>query len=1270
MSASGKTAWLSQGFEELLHGPAPRDYDVIIVGSGYGGAIAAAGLAGCVRQEGGREVPVSVCVLERGREYLSGMLPSRLAELPAHVRGGLFDIRAGADVSAVLASGLGGGSLINAAVMEEPRPAMLRDWPAGVSEDLFGGCYDEARKILGAKDRTIGQHPKGKPQKLLAFESLAPGRVREAGISIGVRDEHNQAGVRLGECKRCGDCATGCNHGSKNSLDVNLLASAAHSGAAIFSGATVLGIARGAGEKWEVSVVHTDERLRKRETAPALLSARKLILAAGTYGSTELLLRARKAGLPVSHQVGRRFSTNGDAIAVVYDQEVAVNAVADESQRAEQRRVGPTITGMLDLRDRWRRRHRCVIQEIAIPGPLRRVFEETVTTMKVLHELADADRTAHGPGEPAQDPCAVDAAAINRTSAFVMMGDDGAGGRLELGPENAVRVKWPEVKDDPLFESQIAALRHLAAGAGPRARVLPNPLWQLLPESMQFLVGGERGPVLTVHPLGGCPMGANAAEGAVDHLGRVFDAADARGERTLPGLVVMDGAIVRNALGINPALTIAALALRATGRLREAWGFTRGPLKPPAPRERPLFRAPAAPEAARPTEIEIVERMSGEAVLRSREGGEVQCMVELTLRFEKHTVAGLIVPHEGAAVPMARTLRVREGEMRIFRKAQWDAWRRRGEPEERLAGIAEVRAALAGRLTLLHREPSAYAERRCRALWAWVWNRGLRDSWQAFAGGEGRKGRTRGSALWTLPQRVRGAIALASRAGEVRLLEYCLPLASDAWSRKDTPIDTAEFRAGATIEGAKRLTYARRANPWRQLMRMHLSRFPGLSRGAPALDLDPKYLAAKGVPLFKLAGQNDQVGALADVISIGAYFLRLLINVHVWSFRAPDTPAPRKLERLPSEEGIPGRLPRPKVEDLPAGKVQIRLTGYLQPCERQGVPLLLIHGYSASGTTFAHHAVKPNMAEYFFGKGREVWIVDLRTSSGLKTATEHWKFEDAALADIPAAVEWICRERRTQWVDVFAHCMGAAMFSMAVLDKGSSLSRRVRKAVLSQIAPVVVMSPANIFRGYAMRYLRHMLPFEGYRFRVDPAGGVGQQLIDRLLATLPYPEEEFDVENPPWPPWRRTPFAGTRHRMDALYGRDFSLADRRGRPLLADAVLEHIDDLFGPLSIETVSQAIHFARTELVTSHEGRNVFVLPARIADKWTFPTMSIHGEDNGLADVATLHRFRSAFREEADVEVATHAFAGFGHQDSLIGKDAEKTFEVVHRFFEGEK
>jgi cholesterol oxidase len=476
----------------------------------------------------------------------------------------------------------------------------------------------------------------------------------------------------------------------------------------------------------------------------------------------------------------------------------------------------------------------------------------------------------------------------------------------------------------------------------------------------------------------------------------------------------------------------------------------------------------------------------------------------------------------------------------------------------------------------------------------------------------------------------------------------------------------------------KTVTYERRANPWRQLMELRLDAFPGRAQGGGRLELDLKHLAEEGVPLLKIVEQNDQVGALADLAALVAYVLRLLLGTHVWSLRRPEPPRAREPQRLP--RGIPGRLPEPDVHELALGllpnglPVRVRLTRYRPRHPRWNRPVVMIHGYSASGTTFAHRAVKPNMAEYFYRRGRDVWLVDLRTSSGMPTARHPWRFEQAALEDLPAAFDLICRESGADSLDVFAHCMGSAMFGMAVLAPPQAGDRfhaerrrfpgRVHRAVLSQIAPVVVMSPANIFRGYAMSYLRHILPFAGYEFRPSADPGMYEQVFDRLLATLPYPKEEFDAENRFWP-WRTLRFVGTRHRMDALYGRDFSLASRRGRALLSDEVLEHIDDLFGPLSIDTVAQAIHFARCEVITNAAGRNEYVLPDNLLERWTFPTLSIHGEENGLADVATLERFRRKCREYAGIDIAVRAFPGFGHQDSLIGKRAPEVFSAVFDF-----
>ena len=309
--------------------------------------------------------------------------------------------------------------------------------------------------------------------------------------------------------------------------------------------------------------------------------------------------------------------------------------------------------------------------------------------------------------------------------------------------------------------------------------------------------------------------------------------------------------------------------------------------------------------------------------------------------------------------------------------------------------------------------------------------------------------------------------------------------------------------------------------------------------------------------------------AIADLASVGVYFLRLLMCIHVWSFRKPDPANPGEPQRLP---GIVKGLPEPLISEivvakLPDGRpVKARLTRYARPASTRP-PILLIPGYSASGTTFAHPALDPHMAGFLFERGRDVWILDMRTSAGMPTARMPWAFEDVALADIPAAVNfiWHATEKQRELgvgkdkarkIDVFAHCMGSVMFSMALLARPGSgepyfnereaLPSRIGRVVLSQIGPVVVFTPANIFRAYMMGYLRAFLPLTNYEFRIGPAPSLTDQLIDRALAAMPYPESEFKIENPWWP-CKRTPWVGSRHRMDALYGRDFNVENMSSR---------------------------------------------------------------------------------------------------------------------------
>lgn len=519
-AAPPQARWLGEGWESVLHGMRSGELepdeagchcDVLILGSGYGGAMAAAELAGSRLPDGSM---ARVWVLERGQEHLPGSFPSELGDLPGHVRisragqdgvsgrrDALFDLRIQPDLRALVGNGLGGGSLINAGVMDWPDAAVFAQahWPTAIRAEqaelaLRAG---EVAQLLGARE--AGQ-PNGvasagcAPLRFQAFEALSgPGALREAPITVALKAQASTDGVQLDACLHCGDCATGCNHNAKISLDTNLLARARRLGARVVTGATAWQLSP-ATDGWDVAVIHTDEQAQRREGRLHTLRARRVIVAAGTLGSTELLLRSRSAEMPLSPCLGKRFSGNGDMIAVLHDvhdehgQGVQVNGVADESSAPVSRGVGPTITGILDRRQAGDLPH--VVEDLAVPGPLRRVFEEVVQTAHALHTLGKADRGQHT-GEPDEaDPLAPAAAATHRTMAVALIGHDGADGRLCLrpsaqGPSTAdgqLDLAWPTLRDDPRFEARQQALQAHCEQMGWRTPLAAAP-WATTPQA-------------------------------------------------------------------------------------------------------------------------------------------------------------------------------------------------------------------------------------------------------------------------------------------------------------------------------------------------------------------------------------------------------------------------------------------------------------------------------------------------------------------------------------------------------------------------------------------------------------------------------------------------------------------------------------------------------------------------------------------------------------------------------------------------------------------
>ncbi|MBW9121444.1 GMC family oxidoreductase [Microbacterium trichothecenolyticum] len=489
----------------------PEMLDAIVIGSGFGGAVAAARLA-----QAGR----SVLVLERGRRFRPADFPRapRLADGWLWNLGrGMYDVRWLDRMLSIQAAGWGGGSLVYANVFARPSAEVFADprWTVGRAD--LDPYYDLAAHMLDvapvAADPTTGRVP----ERATTMEAVAARMGRPGGTirpNLAVRFEEdpdavvtNRYGVKQRGCSFCGECVIGCRRGAKNSLDQTYLALAEQHGAHARTGAEVDRVEPD-GQSYRVHWKDHTTASRHHRTA------RMLVLAAGAIGTTELLLRQRDVlrTLPaLSLRLGEGFSGNGDAPTLLR-----------RPQHAAARR-GPTITTttVLDVEeDRapvWFQ-----VQDGAIPEPL------TALMSGVLHDILPFPRLHPRESDRRRE-----------TIALLLMGRDSATGRLSLDRQHQATVAWDARANRRLTRAQArvgkVAHRHLGG------RAYASPTWSLL-----------RTPI-TVHPLGGAPRGADEHDGVIDQYGRVHG---------YPGMLILDGAAVPTATGANPSATILALAER------------------------------------------------------------------------------------------------------------------------------------------------------------------------------------------------------------------------------------------------------------------------------------------------------------------------------------------------------------------------------------------------------------------------------------------------------------------------------------------------------------------------------------------------------------------------------------------------------------------------------------------------------------------------------------------------------------------------------------
>ena len=567
------------------------DYDVVVVGSGFGGSVSALRLT---------EKGYTVAVLEAGRRFTPQTLPKNSWDTRNYLWApplGLYGIQRFHVLKNVMVlggAGVGGGSLNYAntlyvppeAFFQDPQWKHITDW----SQEL-APFYDQAKRMLGVRTNPTltpsDVHLRASADKLGYGDTfhLAPvgvffGDGRDAdgdgdAVSPGteVDDPYfGGAGPRRRACTECGECMTGCRHGDKNTLTENYLYLAERNGAQILPMTTVTGI-REDGEGFAVEVRATDSRSKNgAKNGARTIRARRVVVSAGTYGTQKLLHALRDSGrLPrISSRLGELTRTNSEALV---------------GSMTTDRRYGS-----------------------------RADFTKGVAITSSVHPDAHThiEPVRYGKGSNAMGLMSI----VQVTGAGklppVLRFLGNALRRPDLLLRSLNKRRWSErviigLVMQSLDNSVIVSRKKSGLGKGTltsrQGHGAPNPTWIPAAEESARGVAAEingfpgsaasdlLGRTLTAHFLGGCVIGDSPETGVIDPYQRLWG---------YPGITVADGSSVSANLGVNPSLTITAQAERALSM----WP-NKGEPDPRPAQEEPYRRvaavaprSPAVPEGA------------------------------------------------------------------------------------------------------------------------------------------------------------------------------------------------------------------------------------------------------------------------------------------------------------------------------------------------------------------------------------------------------------------------------------------------------------------------------------------------------------------------------------------------------------------------------------------------------------------------------------------------------------------------------------------------
>ncbi|OLN81041.1 Cholesterol oxidase 1 [Colletotrichum chlorophyti] len=1189
-------------------------YDVVVIGSGYGGAVAASRMA-----RGGKQV----CLLERGKEKWPGEFPTNpvpaIKELHTTnatsdgVLGslgklgtqgdptGLYHLIAGDGQNAFVGNGLGGTSLLNANVFLEADDGVLNlpIWPKDLrGPENFRKYYERAKSVLEPE-----KYPKDFPKlhKLETLEKQAKlmgwgDKFDRVPQTTRFQDGENSTGVYMKASTLTGQDTTGLNDGSKSTTLVNYLSDAWNWGAEMFCQCEVRYVTEAKGRGGYI--IHFAWHGGKRGNFKDLfyedlmwVHAKELVFfGAGSIGTTEILLRSKKFGLDMSSDIGHGMSGNGDILAFGYNTNEYVNSMG-RPDPPPNRPVGPCITGVIDCRhDVSNPLDGFVIEEGAVPAALApfyqsmlatmpgRVFPTNLSPMKVAEHLAAAAGSRiFGAYFPK--------GSVEKTQCYLIMSHDSSQATMYL-----------DDNDRPLINYSGVGKSHRAKKLAGYLEKLTNMIGGIYMDSPFYAWRGEK--EITVHAIGGARISNDdtGASGGVNDKGQLFIRED---NMVHKGLVVCDGTIIPAALGVNPFATITALAERSVEKVAEEFGINidfetkNGSLN--------LFGKPAhVPEFAEDSNEDVI---SLQETIRAAKndmtpGIAFTEMMDGWIHFDSDRDSTIMqkMDFERATA----TARSRGEYARFFLTAR--SWNTRN-----LVHDKEHEATLTGTFT-------------CPAL-----------------------------------------------GGSCMVQNGKFQLFNDDPRSPDTMNLTYNFLAVCPDDGQKYHFNGYKVvdsdvvlnpkNLWKATTTLYCTitevdennkSVPDRVRGKGIIHIRPvpflqecTTMATTGHTLY------DHVASTANFLGYftqkaASAFLTPFIPMQWPSlpFRSYSNPTPYShFDTIEAKDGVKTRLYM--WEPILTGKADYESLGEQEKKDkRRNAPVLLfIPGAAVDQQIFALPTIENNAVDYFRKQGYRVYSVVHRVGKTI-VAQQNWTTFDAR-RDIHAALERIRVKHKDSTPYVVAHCAGSVALACGLLD-GTIPREWISGVTASQVFMNPLFAKVNRLKAslpISMASVYNLFQGKWFDCTSTPRDGYVQQAINQLLRFYPVGHRN-EICN-----------SVVCHRSSLVFGRLWSHKN------LNEATHSQLENFLGGVAMKNLSYLM-FAGTRGYVTDTTYDNLVTPQNIARLRGLPIFLFSGSENDVyAPENTDLSFTTLSEANGGLCYERQVFEGRGHLDCWMSSSAHK-------------